>query len=214
MLECTSCKDPFLCKVLEPQTLCNNCKLPESLLSIVKDLGYIKTSKNKISRFCEFSCPNCGSSFVRELNHISHNRFDKCDRCLKPTARTRIYWIWAKNKKNFTNNWTDFTNFKEWSLNNNYDDTKQLIRVTQNEPYSARNCLWVQIPQNKTQSPIKGVKQLKNGKWIAQLQYNNLRKHIGTYKTKWLAAIAYDNYIDKNNINRCKNFNIKWWRKK
>ena len=214
ILECISCKNPFLSSIPEPAALCYKCELPILPLPIIKDLGYIKTSKNKISRFCQFHCPDCGSIFVREINHISHNRFNKCDRCLDEKIKTRIYWLWAKHKKNFNNSWNDFKKFKKWSLNNDYDDTKQLVKIEQNEPYSAKNCLWVQIPQNQYTSTIRGVKQLKNGKWIAQIQINNLRKHIGTYKTKWLAAIAYDNYIDENNINRTKNFNINWYRRK
>ena len=51
-----------------------------------------------------------------------------------------------------------------------------------------------------------GIKQSKTGSYEAQISINYKRIHIGTYDTKEEAALAYDSYIDENNLSHTKNF--------
>ncbi len=51
-----------------------------------------------------------------------------------------------------------------------------------------------------------GIKKTPAGSYIAQISVNNIRYHIGSYPTKEEAALAYDQYIDDNNLYHTKNF--------
>ncbi len=51
-----------------------------------------------------------------------------------------------------------------------------------------------------------GIKKTLAGSYIAQISVNSIRYHIGTYNTDKEAALAYDQYIDDNNLCNIKNF--------
>lgn len=54
-------------------------------------------------------------------------------------------------------------------------------------------------------SKYKGVHQDKYGKWIAQIQVEGKKIRIGKYLDEISAALAYDEFRDKNNIDGPKN---------
>jgi len=82
---------------------------------------------------------------------------------------TRLYKIWCdmkvrclnKNNKFYKNYggrgikvckvWHDFINFKEWALNNGYDDTLTIDRINSNGDYEPTNCQWITKAKNTTE---------------------------------------------------------------
>lgn len=80
---------------------------------------------------------------------------DECGR-----RQTRLYRIWHnmkqrcrnKNSHNysryggrgidFCEEWSDYTNFKKWAIENGYEDNLFLERLENEEGYSPKNCKW------------------------------------------------------------------------
>lgn len=53
---------------------------------------------------------------------------------------------------------SDFTNFKNWALNNGYDDTLTIDRVDSNDNYYPENCRWIPYQDN-----VRRAKRMYSG---------------------------------------------------
>ena len=108
-------------------------------------------------------CYKCMNSYL-----YKHNIAYKKD-CSKPKGKlsiaykhgeinTRLYQIWLamrhrcndKNNKHYgakgitvCAEWSDFMCFKEWALNNGYNDKLSIDRIDNSRGYSSDNCRWV-----------------------------------------------------------------------
>jgi hypothetical protein len=122
---------------------------------------------------------------------------------------TRLYRIWGqlKNRTLYNPNykyyehislceeWKSFSNFKEWSLNNGYDDALTIDRIDVYGDYEPKNCRWIancQQQRNKRNTiylKIQGVER-PLVTWCElfgidkRLAYR--RKHRGWKEEKWL----------------------------
>lgn len=92
-------------------------------------------------------------------------------------SKTRLYNIWCDMKSRCSNpnekaykwyggkgisvckEWEgDFTNFKNWALNNGYDDTLTIDRVDSNDNYYPENCRWIPYQDN-----VRRAKRMYSG---------------------------------------------------
>ena len=141
---------------------------------------------------------------------------------------TRLYNIWGKlkdrtlNPKNKNYNdyagrgiticeeWkNDFMSFYNWAMSNGYSDELSIDRIDNDGNYCPENCRWTtQTIQTRNQrvyknnsSGYKGVCYNKNNnKYIAYININKKRIHLGYFQTVVEGAIAYNNYIIENNL--------------
>lgn len=208
-----------------------------SSLKIIKELGCIyptKTSTKK-SNMVIAECPMCKQEFRTYKLRI--NKTKMCRPCTPRythnEGRTRLYTIWVNikarcnNSKNpnykyyggrgikVCNDWNNsYEIFRDWALENGYQDNLTLDRENVNGNYEALNCRWVDMNiQNSNQNIKKnnttGYKNVyfnkRLGKWTSQIQYKKKQHFLGVFDTAIDAAIACNNYIDDNNLPHTKN---------
>ena len=149
-------------------------------------------------------------------------------------SHTRLYNIWCgakarcENPKDYNypeyggrgismcEKWADnYTSFREWALSNNYEDSLTLDREDGSLGYSPSNCRWAtsstqaqnitQFRKNNT-SGYKGVCWSKTfKKYIAYINVDKKRKHLGYFKNPKDGAKAYNAYIIANKLNHTLN---------
>lgn len=115
----------------------------------------------------------CGRIFERTINTLSQlNGYCKSCRPLptdrknkaNPESKTHLYRTWYRMKSRCDNEndpayekygakgisypeeWKDFKVFKEWSLENGYEEDKHLVRTTHLLDYSEFNSSWEDAP--------------------------------------------------------------------
>jgi len=91
-----------------------------------------------------------------------------------------------------------------------------LDRINNNKEYSKENCRWakkttqsrnISVVRKNNTSGYKGVSFQKNiKKWASRINVNYKKINLGNYEDKKEAAIAYDKYVDDNNLEHSKNF--------
>ena len=118
--------------------------------------------------------------------------------------------------------------FRKKSVNSNIDsivgvnqnqiitDTNNIDRENNNSGYSPDNCRWVkkEIQARNTRqimitnkSGYRGVSWHKRyNKWVAKINVNKKRIHLGYFEDKIEASKAYDKYVIDNNLEYTRNF--------
>lgn len=116
---------------------------------------------------------------------------------------TRLYSIWRNMKSRCTNpnkpdykyygangirvcdEWNDYSNFKEWAINNGYQDGLTLDRRVGNENYCPENCRWITIQE-----------QQNNKKNNHILEFNGEQHSI----SEWSRILKVDRELIKDRI--------------
>lgn len=173
----------------------------------------VKTGKSK----------SCGClSFVNCPSNTTHN-----------LSRHRLYKTWnmmmqrcynkdAQNYKYYgeigilvCNEWHNITNFIN-DMFPSYQEGLTLDRKENDKMYSKDNCRWATLEtQNRNKRKIissntsgyKGVHwNKKSNKWVSQIGINKKTICLGYYDNPLDGALAYDNYVIKNNLENTTNF--------
>ncbi len=134
----------------------------------IKDLGMMyatKTSKRK-RRFALYKCERCGHEQSSDIQSKLKEFCLSCSTTIRKTTHggkhTRLYNIWCNIKARCNNpknpdyylygardikvysEWeNNFTTFREWAMQNGYDDELTIDRRENNEGYNPDNCRWV-----------------------------------------------------------------------
>ena len=213
-------------------------------MKLIKDLGVIyptKTAKQKV-RCGIYECPYCKIHFKTRTATVKYGSSTKCRKCslsLKGIthgdSKARLYNIFnhmiarttKPNNKNYIgyggrgitvcNEWLKYENFREWALNNGYEEHLTIDRINVNGNYEPSNCRWVnrtiqarnQRKQKGTSTEYKGVtkRQLVNSvKYESRITVDKKCITLGFFDCRLAAAYAYDEYVTKNNLEHTKNF--------
>lgn len=214
-------------------------------MKLIKDLGVIyptETSKTKV-RCGIYECPYCKIHFKTRTATVKYGSSTKCRKCslsLKGIthgdSKARLYNIFnhmiarttKPNNKNYVdyggrgitvcNEWLKYENFREWALNNDYEEHLTIDRINVNGNYEPSNCRWVnrtiqarnQRKQKGTSTEYKGVtkRQLVNSvKYESRITVDKKCITLGFFDCRLAAAYAYDEYVTKNNLEHTRNFN-------
>ena len=164
-------------------------------------IGDRDKSKDRVSYMC--LC-ECGTERSVVISEILKGRSKSCgcfglEKVIKHgDYKIRLYGIWESMKyrclkdkpKNsrycgrgisFCEDWNNYVNFKEWALNNGYNDSLTLDRIETDGNYEPNNCRW--IPQ---------ADQLRNMSTNVMLTYQG--------KTQILSQWARDLNIKSNTL--------------
>ena len=213
-------------------------------MKLIKDLGVIyptKTAKQKV-RCGIYECPYCQKHFQTRTATVKFGSSTKCKSCsvsikgiTHGDSKARLYNIFnhmiarttKPNNKNYVdyggrgitvcNEWLKYENFREWALNNDYEEHLTIDRINVNGNYEPSNCRWVnrtiqarnQRKQKGTSTEYKGVtkRQLVNSvKYESRITVDKKCITLGFFDCRLAAAYAYDDYVTKNNLEHTKNF--------
>lgn len=147
---------------------------------------------------------------------------------------TRLYYTW-KNMRQRCNNpnrkqykdyggrgicicdeWNEYINFHNWSLENGYSDNLTIDRIDVNGNYSPQNCRWVdnkiqaqntRLLRSTNTSKYRGVDFHKHiGKFRARIRDNGKTVELGYFASAIDAAKSYDCYVLINGLESPLNF--------
>jgi hypothetical protein len=148
-------------------------------------------------------------------------------------TKNRLYNIWVQlryrgrgNKSQesyqrrgavgYSEKWNEYLDFRIWALNNGYEDGLSIDRIDNSLGYSPENCKWSTRTEqqynqhkknidNKTSS-YRGVSLDKRRNiWRARIYINKKEVAIGFFKDEKDAALAYNDMLDKLEINAPRN---------
>lgn len=135
-------------------------------------------------------------------------------RCFNP--KSQDYKKYGEKGIGICNEWLDFDNFYNWSLNNGYKyipdkNGRNLLtidRINPNEDYKPSNCRWVDcltqnthLSKNKhNKSGYTGLFLQPSGKWLVTLSVNDKSVNIGTFSTQKEGLEARNKYITEHGL--------------
>lgn len=136
---------------------CGRCKN-----DYIAAYGNIRRSKNPV-------CKNCKNELLREKQYKHGGEGSRLyaawchmkSRCYCKTSRDYKYW--GGRGITVCDEWIhNYDCFKNWALNNGYDDSLTIDRIDNDKGYSPNNCRWITIQeqQHNKRKPMQGGKKI------------------------------------------------------
>lgn len=170
-------------------------------------VAIIANIKNGNTRSC--GClVNQNKATHRLSNHRLYYTWNKMiQRCYNP--KNKNYIEYGARGITVCDRWHSIENFIE-DLFPTFKEGLSLDRINVDGDYEPSNCRWVtksiqarntRLLMSTNTSGFRGVCWYRaNNKWKAQITVNNKRIYLGYFSTPLEGAIAYNNYIIKNNL--------------
>jgi len=118
------------------------------------------------------------------------------------------------------NEWENsFISFYEWAVQNGYSNSLTIDRIDNDGNYCPANCRWVTKDiqnrntrklQIKNTSGYRGVSfHKKSQKWQSYIKVMGKTKYLGIHNNPFCAAMAYDAYVIKHNLEHTINIDMR-----
>lgn len=165
-----------------------------------------------ISKGKTLSCKECGNKRTSEKNKKHGHKADKLyyawinmkTRCYNPNYY--LFKNYGGKGISICEEWHDFINFKDWSLNNGYSRELSIDRINNNKNYCPDNCRWVtmKVQQNNRTNNNRityNGETLTLKQWSEKLKINyaalqqRLRKGCSLEKLFSPVRSKYENYM-------------------
>ena len=181
----------------------------------------------------------CGNEFEAVNTRVKsgHTTTCGCSRGEKHGDKgTRLYNIWTNIKarcqrenhpqyKNYGGrgidicfDWRLYSKFKEWALENGYEEHLTIDRRNNNSNYRPQNCRWVDHNIQNANRRISSSNKVgyigifKNyNNYAFQVKYKETKKVQYGFKTVKEAVLARDKYIVDNNLPNTRDFKACEW---
>ena len=139
----------------------------------LKNLGTRLSKSGRLVSWAKYLCPFCLEEIERP---IGNGERDKSCGCVKQKenktnfkhgqSKTKLYYIWGDMKRRclnpndlfykdyggrditICNEWLEFIPFRDWALNNGYEEGLQINRINNNGNYEPFNCNWILSAKN------------------------------------------------------------------
>ena len=187
-------------------------------MKLIKEIESIRDSKGHLRRMGVFKCLFCLQEIeIRLSNGLKqkscgciHQKGENNSNYEHGGCGTRLYNIWKDIKRRCSNpkrkyykhyggrgiticpEWTDklngFTNFRDWALNNDYQEGLEIDREDTNGNYEPSNCRWVTTEENLRNTTRNVIKSIEQANEIRELY------KINKYTRKELANKYNVNY--------------------
>jgi len=195
-------------------------------LTIIKEVGRIILPSGQKNRAFLCKC-DCGNEKEIRLLHLIRGRIKTCTICTKRAdlEYPKLYRVWKSIKERcylesyinaeryskrgikVCDEWLySYNNFKEWALNNGYNQNLRIDRIDNNGNYQPNNCRFVTnqenvnnreitfiIDYNGQKIPFMDLMRIKN---IDEMHYMTIRRRI---KRGWNHNKAIDTPIKNGN---------------
>lgn len=193
--------------------------VPDSRVTVIERGKTVINSNGKRNNYWKCKC-DCGNEFESTGIHIRSGACKSCGCFQKEKAKerhtvhggkyTRLYRVWAGMKgrcEKETNpayynyggrgirvcdDWHNFAVFREWAINNGYDETAQhgectLDRINNNKNYEPSNCRWITMRE-----------QANNKRTNRFVEFQNETKTIA----EWSKIIGISENLIMQRLNR------------
>ena len=88
-------------------------------------------------------------------------------------TKTHLYGVWKRRHREevWFDGWSEFEEFKQWSIDNGYELGKQLCRLDLEKAFSPQNAVWINKKELKQTGIKRAVKRyLVNGEMLSVLE--------------------------------------------
>lgn len=203
--------DGFTFKILR---YVNNKEVYIGIYKGSKKLGSVKTSYgnfNKRTVSNPFSPKVCGVGYLGVAGATSTSdsayKIYKCwqdmiHRCYNP--KNRSYKNYGGKGVVVSEEWKNFSSFKQWYLKNDYSLEGNLVLdkdilsflMGSVGIYSEKTCILVPLEINtaiiEKDGEIKGYSKTKNGKYVVYVSTGGVHKNVGYFDSEAEARLAYE----------------------